>query len=72
MQFTLEKAELYENIRDVAIKSGKVINMGFATIDIVHTTDNNLYVLEINSGVGATIFIESVEGGYEFIKNIYR
>ena len=46
--------------------------MKFATIDIIETTDNNLYVLEINSGIGATIFTETVEGADEIIKNIYR
>lgn len=68
----LEEGELYENIRDLAIRAGKAMNMNFATIDIIQTSDDNLYVLEINSGIGATIFIESIDGGYEVIKNIYR
>ena len=64
--------ELYDKIEELAIKAGKAINMRFATIDIIETTDNNLYVLEINSGIGATIFTETVEGAYEIIKNIYK
>ena len=46
--------------------------MNFATIDIIETTDYNLYVLEINSGIGATIFTEKVEGANEIMKEIYR
>ena len=68
----LEKGDLYDKIEELAIKAGKAINMKFATIDIIETTDNNLYVLEINSGIGATIFTETVKGADEIIKNIYR
>ena len=48
------------------------MNINFATIDIIETTDGTLYVLEINSGIGATIFTELVDGGTEIIKDIYR
>ena len=68
----LQKGDLYNRIEELAIKAGRAINMKFATIDIIETTDNNLYVLEINSGIGATIFTETVEGADEIIKNIYR
>ena len=68
----LENGELYEQIEQLAIHAGKAMNINFATIDIIETTDGNLYVLEINSGIGATIFIESVDGGMEIIKDIYR
>lgn len=68
----LEKGELYEQIEQLAIRAGKAMNINFATIDIIETTDGNLYVLEINSGIGATIFVESVDGGIEIIKDIYR
>lgn len=68
----LNKGELYDKIEKIAISAGKAMNINFATIDIIETTDDNLYVLEINSGICATIFVESVEGGYEIIKDIYR
>lgn len=68
----LQNGDLYDRIEELAIKAGKAINMEFATIDIIETTDNNLYVLEINSGIGATIFTETVKGADEIIKNIYR
>lgn len=68
----LEKGELYEQIEQLAIRAGKAMNINFATIDIIETTDGSLYVLEINSGIGATIFTELVDGGTEIIKDIYR
>lgn len=68
----LEKGELYDEIEKVAIQAGKAMNMNFATIDVIQTSDDELYVLEVNSGVCTTIFIKSVDGGYETIKEIYR
>ena len=68
----LQKGELYTKIEQLAIRAGKAMNINFATIDVIETTDGNLYILEINSGIGATIFTELVEGGTEIIKDIYR
>ena len=68
----LPKGELYTQIEQLAIRAGKAMNINFATIDVIETTDGSLYVLEINSGIGATIFTELVDGGTEIIKDIYR
>lgn len=68
----LQKGELYSKIEKIAISAGKAMNINFATIDIIQTTDDNFYVLEVNSGVCATIFIDLVDGGYEIVKNIYK
>ena len=57
----LEKDELYNKIEKLAINAGKAVNMNFATIDIIQTMDNNLLVMEINSGVCGKIFTELVE-----------
>lgn len=54
----LENSELYSRIEKLAIQAGKAMNINFATIDIIHTTSDELYVLEVNSGIGATIFTE--------------
>lgn len=70
--FVLEKGELYSKIASLAMKAGKAMNINFATIDIIQTMENDLYVLEINSGVCASIFAETVDGGYEMIKELYR
>ncbi len=68
----LEKNDWYDKIEKLAIQAGKAMNINFATIDIIRTTDDDLYVLEVNSGVCATIFTKTVDGGYEKIKNVYR
>ncbi len=68
----LQKGELYSKIESLAKMAGKAMNIRFATIDIIETTDNQLLVMEVNSGIGATIFIDKVEGGYEKIKEIFR
>lgn len=69
----LEKdSELYDEIAKLSVTAGKAMNINFATIDIIKTTDDELYVLEVNSGVGATIFTELVDGGYDMVKDIFR
>lgn len=68
----LEKGELYQEIEQLAIRAGKAMNMNFATIDIIQTKANELYVLEVNSGVCATIFAKLADNGYEKVKEIYR
>ena len=68
----LEKDEIYQKIGQLAIRAGQAMNMNFATIDIIQTMEDEFYVLEVNSGVCATIFSESIADGYERMKNIYR
>lgn len=68
----LEEGELHDRIKGVAIAAGKAINAGFMTIDIIQTIDDKIYVIEINSSIGGTIFTELIEDGYEKGKNIYR
>ncbi|MCI8759559.1 MAG: hypothetical protein HFJ34_00245 [Clostridia bacterium] len=68
----LQKGELYKKVEQLAIQAGKAMNMNFTTIDIIQTVDDKLYVMEMNSGVCGDIFAQSVEGGYEIMKEIYR
>ena len=68
----LQKGKLYNDIEKLAIQAGKAMNIKFATIDVIETTDDELYVLEINSGIGAAIFIKSVDKGREMLKDIFR
>ncbi len=64
--------EYYKKIESLAIESGKALDMTFATIDIIKTKNDELYVLEINSGVAASIFSRVVEHGKELTKEIYK
>ena len=68
----LEKSELYNEIENLAISAGNIMNMKFATIDVVKTTDGKLRVLEVNSGIGISNFISKVDVGYEIAKGIFR
>ena len=68
----LEKCELYSKLEKLAIKAAKAINITFATVDIIETEDNKLYVIEINSGVCMAKFAERTPNGYEISKEIYR
>lgn len=67
-----DKGDLHQKIESLVRKAGKAMNMNFATIDVIQTVEDELYVMEVNSGVCATIFAETVEGGYEMIKEVYR
>ena len=62
----------YEEIEHLAIRSGKALDMTFATIDIINTKNDELYVLEINSGVAASIFSRIVKNGKELTKEVYK
>lgn len=68
----LKKGELYSEIEKLAIKAGKAIDVKFATIDVIHTYDDKLLIMEVNSGVAVDIFAKTVENGYELSKGIYR
>ena len=69
---TNKRDEYYKRIENLAIESGQALDMTFATIDIVNTKNDELYVLEINSGVAASIFSRVVEHGKELTKEIYK
>lgn len=55
----------------LAKEAAKAVNINFATIDIAHTENDELKVLEINASVCLTKFKELVENGREISKNIY-
>jgi len=59
-------------IHKLAENAGHAIGITFATIDIIELFTGELMVLEINSGVSMTIFIEYEEYGYKIAKEIYK
>lgn len=68
----LEDGPLKDQIQSLVKAAGHAMNIHFATIDVIQTSNNKLYVMEVNSGVCMTNFIEKTEGGYEIAKSIYR
>ena len=63
---------LKNDIEYLAEEISRKIGLGFGSIDIIKTTDNKLFVMEINSGVMMENFIKQVPNGYEIAKNIYK
>jgi len=80
-QFNLSKGSIATKITDnnlkdklinLAFKVYKLLNLSFVSIDIVEDYNNNLYILEINSGVSMTKYLKQHKEDYNKIKNIYR
>jgi glutathione synthase/RimK-type ligase-like ATP-grasp enzyme len=64
--------DLKNKIIDIALLVSKEINITFASIDIIYTNDNQLLVLEANSGVMMDNFINQYPNGEEIAYNIYK
>lgn len=68
--------EIDENLKDdienLAEEISRKIGLGFGSIDIIKTTNNKLFVMEINSGVMMENFVKQVPDGYKIAKNIYK
>ena len=64
--------KVYKEVERLAIKTGKTLNMLFATVDIIETNNDNFYVLEVNSGIGATLFSKLAPNGKSIVKDMYK
>ena len=64
--------ELKNRIVELATSVSKAFNISFASIDIIHTTDDKLLVLEANSGVMMDNFIKQYPNGYNYAYGIYK
>ena len=63
---------IYKTIEELAIRTGKSLDLTFATIDIIKTKENEIYLLEVNSGVSTNIFSNIVKDGKMIEREIYR
>ena len=68
----LKDKALKNNIENLVKRAGEAMNIKFATIDVILTEDNKLFILEVNSGVCMTKFIDEIQDGYEIAKEVYR
>lgn len=64
--------ELKKKITDIAKRVTKALSISFASVDVIHTTDNRLLVLEANSGVMMDSFIKQYPNGEVIAYNIYK
>lgn len=67
----IEDELLKEKLTTLAIKASKAVNINFASVDIVESQDE-LFVMEINSGVMTENFAQESELNYNIAKTIYR
>ena len=63
--------ELKDRLIDLAKKVVKETNLSFGSIDIIRTVNNELYIMEANSGVMMNNYLKQT-GDFETVKNIYR
>ena len=80
-KYNLSQGSIAKKLNDKLLESELVkiakqvcdeINLKFGSIDIVQTTNNNLFVLEVNSGVMLENYIRLNPDEYITAKNIYK
>lgn len=80
-KFNLSQGSIAKKINNKLLESKLIkisqqvcdeINLKFGSIDIVQTTNNNLFVLEVNSGVMLENYIRLNPDEYITAKNIYK
>ena len=69
---TIEDNKLKENLMTIVNKIYNFIDVNFVSIDIIKTRDNNLQVLEINSGVMLENYLKQHPDERDKIKEIYK
>ena len=63
---------LQDRLIKIAKKVCSEINLKFGSIDIIETTNNELLVLEVNSGVMLENYVRLNPHEYNYVKDIYR
>lgn len=66
----VKDSKLLEKLHSMSKKIAKAMNLKFASIDIIQTDKNELYAIEINSGVCMKNFVKQ-EGESELVRTIY-
>lgn len=61
-----------ERLSQIVHKIIEKMDLTFASIDIIETEDNKLYVMEINSGVMMKNIVNFLDNGEIIVKNIYK
>ena len=69
--FEVEDGILKNNIQSLAMKAFNLLNLKFASVDIIELESNELLILEINSGVMIDNYAQYMKNGEEICKNIY-
>lgn len=72
MCFDILDVELQEKMLKIAKDIGSRYSVGFCSVDIIHTFDDKLLVMELNSGVMLKNYAVLHENGKEIVKEVYR
>lgn len=67
----IEEPELIEKLTHLALKAASIIDINLASVDIVQM-ENQLYILEINSGIVLEKFSLQSDDDYQKAKRIYE
>lgn len=70
--FFVQNESLKNTIEQIALKVMTILNLQFASIDIIELTTGELLVLEANSGVMMDNFVELVKDGRQIATSIYE
>ena len=70
--FTNIEDNLKNKICELALKVMNELNIAFASVDVIHTTDGELLVMEANSGVTLNNFVLQNKNDEIIVYNIYR
>ena len=70
--FKVNNKKMENKLLNLTKKITDVVNLGFCSVDIIETTNNELLVMEINSGVMMKNYINIMKDGYDISKKIYR
>ena len=62
---------LIKQLKNMALKCTRKLNLNFVSVDIIQTVNNELLVLEINSGIMLERYPNFFDDGYEKVKRLY-
>ncbi len=71
-QILERQAPVFEPLKQMAKKAVETLQMRFASVDIIQTEEDELKVLELNSGLVGGAFIRALPDGYQIAKEVYR
>ena len=69
--FEEDDINLKNNVQSLAQKAFKLLNLKFASVDIIELETNEILILEINSGVMIDNYAQYMKDGEIVCKNIY-
>jgi hypothetical protein len=68
----IDNDELYGKLKDLALRSAQSLGLKFGSVDIIVTEDDEIMILEMNSGVMVENYIEQFKDGYDNAKKLYK